>query len=74
MSTFRLTFREDGLGAGKFVEYEGDNPSSVLTLLKGERCGRSVQVDCDGRHLATLLLCNRTGDFWIVSPPAGESS
>lgn len=70
MSTFRLTFDDDGVGAGKYVEFESPDAGSVLAILQREKRGRLVDISRDGHTLATVTRCNRAGDFWIVSPPA----
>lgn len=76
MSTFRLTFEDDDIGTEKYVEFESENPASILSHLKREMRGRNVRVSRDGQNLATVTRCNRTGDFWIVNPrpdlPEGE--
>ena len=68
MSTFRLTFEDDHIGTGKYVEFESENPATILSHLKRELPGRNVKVSQDGQDLATVTRCNRSGDFWIVNP------
>lgn len=66
MSTFRLAFDEDGLGARKFVEFESEQPTSVFTHMQTERHGRKALLSIDGDALANITLCNKGGDFWVI--------
>lgn len=68
MSTFRLTFSDDGVGEHKYIEFESADAGSALSILQRERRGRLVDIAQDGRILATVTRCNNAGDFWIVSP------
>lgn len=66
MSTFRIAFDDDGLGARKFVEFESDHPSSVFTHLLTERHGRKALLSIDGHTLASITKCNQGGDLWVI--------
>ncbi|WP_324262499.1 hypothetical protein U4960_05120 [Altererythrobacter sp. H2] len=72
MSTFRITFSDDGFGVGKYLEYESVSPSSALNFVRRERLGRRAHIACDGKELASITCCNRSGDLWIVGPPQGR--
>lgn len=55
MRTFTLRFDDDGRGQPKVVEFDGETPQSVFSILEGEQFGRLVEMWEGPVKLGTLL-------------------
>lgn len=79
MITYRLTFRNDHLGAAKYVEFEGRSPADAFPHLANERPGRCAELSHGGTHIATLRRTANADGLWIldqadrISRGAGET-
>ncbi len=73
MQSYRLKLADDGIGIEKFIEFDGVDASSALSVLGNEMSGRRAELWTGERLVCTLEQDGEGGGFWCINPalPAG---
>lgn len=70
MQSYRLKLTDDGIGIEKFIDFDGIDASSALSVLRNEMDGRRAEL-WSGEHLVCTLERDRQGGgFWRINPLA----
>lgn len=68
MQNYRLRLTDDGIGVEKFIDFEGLDASSALSVLSNESDGRRAEL-WTGNSLVCILERDRQGaGFWRINP------
>ena len=68
MQSYRLKLADDGIGIGKFIEFDGVDASSALSVLGNELAGRRAELWTDEGLVCTLEQDGEGSGFWCVNP------
>ena len=71
MQSYRLKLADDGIGIEKFIEFDGLDASSALSVLGNEMAGRRAELWTGERLVCTLEQDSEGGGFWCVNPSLG---
>ena len=66
--TYQLILDDDGLGAGRTIEFEASGAEAALYVAQRQCHGREAELYENGRSLGRLR-CAEAGGFWVLSPP-----
>ena len=70
MQTFRLKLADDGIGMEKFIDFDGLDASSALSVLSNECEGRRAELWNGGNLVCTIERDREGSGFWKVNAPA----
>lgn len=71
MQTYRLKLADDGIGIEKFIDFDGLDASSALSVLSNESHGRRAELWNGDRLVCTLERDRDGGGFWMVNASLG---
>ncbi len=68
MQTYRLKLTDDGIGIAKFIDFDGLDASSALSVLSNESGGRRAELWDGARLVCTIERDSEGSGFWVVNP------